>query len=59
MENKEQILFGQRRRIIIEQTIGFGKIIEVIRDKYKVSVFSEGNGGEEIYLIEEKEKAGA
>ena len=58
MENQEVIFIGKRRRLIIEQTIGFGKVLDAIGEKYQVEILeSKGNGkSKEIILIEEKEK---
>ena len=50
MENEEQIFIGKKRRLIIQQEIGFGKVLDAIREKYEVKVLVGNN--EEIILIE-------
>ena len=46
IEKKEKI------RLIIQQEVGFGKVLDLLKEKYKVEVFNKN--GEMIILVEEE-----
>ena len=52
--NNEKIFFDKTRRIMTEQTVGFSKVLDAIREKYSVKRLS--GDGEEIILIEKKDE---
>ena len=51
---QEKIFIDKKRRLIIQQEIGFGKVLDAIKEKYQVEVFR--SNGKEIILIEEKDE---
>ena len=52
--NNEKIYIGQTRRFIIEQTIGFNKVLDCLEKKFNVKALR--NHDHTIILVEEKEK---
>jgi hypothetical protein len=51
---QEKILVSRQKRLIIQQEIGWGKIVNFLKEKFKVLDIK--NGEEEIVLIEEKDE---
>lgn len=45
-----------KTRFIVDQQIGFNKVLEQIKKRFKVTVFNNKYDGERIILIEEEDK---
>ena len=50
---KEKIYIGTSRRFVIQQTIGFSKVIDILKEKLDVRELRDGINS--VILIEEKE----
>lgn len=52
----EKVYIGKGRRFIIQQEVGFSKLISKLKEEFSVRELKDENGDEEIILVEEKEK---
>jgi|TARA_Y100000310_G_scaffold207361_1_gene207868 hypothetical protein len=51
--NNEKIYIGRNHRFIVEQRVGFSKVLEYLREKFDVKELKDDSY--RIVLIEEKE----
>jgi hypothetical protein len=52
MNHEEKVYIGKTHRFVVEQTIGFSKLLGYLREKFEVMELR--NNEEEIILVEEK-----